>query len=380
MNTNRIYAFALAAFLLLVGCKEKPASEAPATPPTDGTAIAQTEETTLAMTDTALQMDGMSLSLGELLSILDQLQLLPVQNEMVGAIVPKKNGLTESQQKAARAALYRLVRQQLLLREARSENLTVTEYDRQAFAKRWKEQNPDSDFREYLDSLPTTPTSPLAIARDDMFLLYKWGEQQLAEVTVPEEAVRQALNQMKQIEQTFGQQAENERRDFAALADNVDLYTDTGFAKLARERSEGAEAGRGGTIDTPMTRAEIAAANFDQPFTTPVGETSALIETPTSLRFIRVLEEVPAAMPGEPARLRIAQILYAKKELDNLPTEEQIRTDLKYQAQEKYIGEKLPMLGQKFHFSSPLFPDLLDMEKLKAAPVREPPAETDNDK
>ncbi len=391
---NRICTFSLTALLLLAGCKkDKPASmdtaptpksltstEAAANEATSPETATHTGFVALAPTDTALQMDGLRLSLGELLAILDKLHALPAQNEMISAIVPKMNGLTENQQKAARAVLYRLVRQQLLLREARSENLSVTEYDRQAFAKRWEEQNPEGNFQQYLDSLPMTASTPLSLTRDDIFLLYKWGEKQLSEIDVPEEDVQRALNQMKQIEQAFGKQAEDERNAFAALADNADLYTDAGFAKLAREHSEGSEAERGGVIDRPMTRAEIAAANFDQPFTVPTGETSALIETPTSLRFIRVLEELPATMPGEPARLRIAQILYAKKELDNLPTEEQIRVDLKYQTQEKFIGEKLERLGEKFHFNCPLFPDLLDIEKLNAAPVRESPSETDDDK
>ena len=380
MKTSRIYAIGLAALLLLAGCKkDKPAAESSpkAAPTTEEEANSagkpantRTGIVPLAPTDTALEMDGLALSQGEVLAILDKLHMLPPQNEMISAIVPKVNGLTESQQKAARVGLYRLVRQQLLLREARSENLTITEYDRQAFAKHWEEQNPGRNFRQYLDSLPVTATTALSLARDDIFLLYKWGEKQLAEIDVTDEDVQRALNQIKQVEKAFGRQAEDERQAFAALADNADLYTDAGFAKLAREHSEGSEAGKGGVIDTPMTRAEIAAANFDQPFTVPVGETSALIETPTSLRFIRVLEEIEATMPGEPARLRIAQILYAKKELDNLPTEDQVRIDLKYQAQEKFVGEKLEGFGEKFHFSCPLFPDLLDLKKLKdAAPA-----------
>ena len=382
MKISGLCVFGLATLLLLNGCDKDKAAPEPAAPEASAAAAAdgaskpatRHEVVTLAPTDTALQMDGLSLTLGELLAVLDKLHALPAQNEMVGAIVPKVNGLTEPQQRAARLALYRLVRQQLLLRQARSENLSVTEYDRQGFAKRWEEQNPGRSFRQYLDTLPVTAATPLSITREDSFLLYKWGERQLAEINVSEEDVQQAFNQIKQVEMAFGRQAEDERQAFAALADNADLYTDAGFAKLARENSEGSEAGKGGLIDTPMTRAEIAAANFDQPFTVPVGETSALIETPTSLRFIRVLEEVPSTMPGEPARLRIAQILYAKKELDNLPTEAQVRLDLKYQAQEKFIGEKLEALGEKFHFSCPLFPDLLDMDKLKeAAPLPEKP-------
>ena len=373
------FALGLAAILLLAACSKEQAEpaavEAAVVPAATARPSTRTGMVPLAPTDTALQMDGLTLSFGELLAILDKMHVLPAQNEMVGAVVPKLNGLTEVQQKAVRVALYRLVRQQLLLREARSENLAVTEYDRQAFAKHWEEQNPGRNFRQYLDGLPVTAATPLSPSRDDIFLLYKWGNLQLAEITVPEEVVQQGLRQVKQVEKTFGQQAEKERAAFAALADQFDLYTDAGFAKLAREHSEGGEASRGGVIDTPMTRAEIAAANFDQPFTTPVGETSALIDTPTSLRFIRVLEELPATMPGEPARLRIAQILYAKKELDNLPTEEQIRTDLKYQAQEKFIGEKLAGFGEKYHFSCPLFPDLLNMEKLKeSAPAADPEA------
>lgn len=39
-----------------------------------------------------------------------------------------------------------------------------------------------------------------------------------------------------------------------------------------------------------------------------------------------------------------------------------------------FIGERLPSLGEKFHFRCPLFPDLLNMERLKAAAQEETPA------
>ena len=210
-------------------------------------------------------------------------------------------------------------------------------------------------------------TVPLALTREDLVLLYKWGERQLAEVSIAEEAVQEGMQQVNAIRQAYEQQVVQEHEAFAALADNADLYTDAGFFRLAREYSEGSEASSGGVIETPMTRAEIAAANAEQPFTTPVGETSTLIDTPAALRFIRVLEELPSAEDGAPARLRIAQILYVKKELGNLPDEEQIRTSLKYQAQEKYIGDMLETLAVRYHFSCPIFPDLLDMDRFQEA-------------
>ena len=276
------------------------------------------------------------------------------------------NGLTSIQQQVVRRVLYALVRQQLLLRAARSAGTTYTEADRQRFAELWREQNPDGDFSEYLSQLPVKATTPLTLSRDDQMVLYTWAERQVRDLVVPEELVQNALSQVQQIEHAFGMQVEADRKEFEELADNADLYTDEGFAKLAAEYSDGAEADNGGVLGELLTRSEIAAANFDQPFTTPVGETSALIETPTSLRYIRVLEEIPGTMPGEPSKLKVAQILYGKRALDNMPTEEQVRLNLLYTLQNNYFNELLRgKLVEQFHFRCPMIPDLLNAEKLK---------------
>ena len=316
--------------------------------------------------DVALEFDDVRLTRDELLILLQQLNAIPRQNETITAIMARVNGLTAVQQQSVRRVLYALVRQQLLLRAAREAGTTYTEADRQRFAELWRSQNPDGDFSEYLSRLPLKATTPLTLSRDDQMVLYTWSERQVRDLAVPEELVQQALSQVQQIEHAFGQQVEEDRKEFEELADNADLYTDEGFAKLAAEYSDGAEADNGGVLGELLTRSEIAAANFDQPFTTPVGETSALIETPTSLRYIRVLEEIPGTMPGEPPKLKVAQILYGKRALDNMPTEELIRQNLLYTLQNNYFNELLRgKLVEQFHFRCPMIPDLLDAEKLK---------------
>ena len=316
--------------------------------------------------DVALEFDDVKLTRDELLVLLRQMNAIPDQNEAVASISARVNGLTGVQQRGVRQMLFALVRQQLLLREAKRAGTVVKEDDRQRFAELWRSQNPGGDFAEYLSRLPVKATSPLTFSRDDQMILYTWSEGQVKGLTVPEELVQKALGQVKQIEIAFGQQMASEREIFEELANNAELYTDEGFAKLAIQYSEGAEADRGGVLGELLTRSEIAAANFDQPFTTPVGETSALIEIPTSLRYIRVLEEVPGSMPGEPPKLKVAQILYGKRVLDNLPSEEQVRTNLLYTLQNNYFNELVRgKLAQQFHFRCPMIPDLLDASRLQ---------------
>ncbi|MBR4517777.1 MAG: peptidylprolyl isomerase [Victivallales bacterium] len=316
--------------------------------------------------DVALEFDDVRLTRDELLILLQQLNAIPSQNETLAAVSARVNGLTSVQQQAVRRVLYALVRQQLLLRAARASGTVFTEADRQRFAELWRSQNPDGDFAEYLSQLPLKATTPLTISRDDQMVLYAWSECQVRDLAVPEELVQQALSQIRQIEQAFGQQVETDRKEFEELADNADLYTDEGFAKLAAEYSDGVEADNGGVLGELLTRSEIAAANFDQPFTTPVGETSSLIETPTSLRYIRVLEEIPGTMPGEPPKLKVAQILYGKRALDDLPSEALIRQNLLYTLQNNYFNELVRgKLAEQFHFRCPLLPDLLDEKKLE---------------
>ncbi|MBR4125330.1 MAG: peptidylprolyl isomerase, partial [Victivallales bacterium] len=231
--------------------------------------------------DVALEFDDIKLTRDELLILLQQLNAIPSQNEAIAAVSARVNGLTSVQQQAVRRVLYALVRQQLLLRAARDAGTTYTEADRQRFAELWREQNPDGDFSEYLSQLPVKATTPLTLSRDDQMVLYTWAKRQVEGLVVPEELIQNALSQVQQVEQAFGMQVEADRKEFEELADNADLYTDEGFAKLAADYSDGAEADNGGVLGELLTRSEIAAANFDQPFTTPVGETSALIETPT---------------------------------------------------------------------------------------------------
>ncbi|MBP5638646.1 MAG: hypothetical protein J6X55_04155 [Victivallales bacterium] len=316
----------------------------------------------LGGSEVALSMDGLVLTRDELLASLRQLNAIPSQDERIVEISVKTNGLTPAQQRSVRLALYHLVRQQLLLRAAKYDDTFVTEEDRQDFARRWRMQHPGMELPDGGDI-----QSPLKVSRNDKYLIYKWLEEGIDKVEVPEEYVERAKAQLKQLHDIFGKQADQERQAFMDLANNEDLYTDEGFARLAREHSDGVEAERGGLSAEPYTRSQIEAANFDQPFHTGVGETSPLIETPTSLRYIRVLEALPTTMPGEPTKYRIAQILYSKRAMDELPDEEAIRKDLKYQLQEQYIARLLIPIARKFHFECPMIPDLLNPYKKKEA-------------
>ena len=315
--------------------------------------------------DIALELDGVQMTRDSLLFHLRQLHAIPEDSlnleelKQVGQLV---NGLNPQQQRAVCQAIYHLVRQQLLVHAAKDAGITVTDEDRRVFAQNWAENHPGEDVTEMLGKLKETADTPLSLTRNDVFLIYKWTEQKLAPIVPSDRQVQEVLARFRQISDTFGQQSAAEQREFAKLASRPEIHSDEGFAELAREYSDGMEADQGGLFPELMTRSEIAAANFDQPFTTPVGETSPMIETPTSLRYIRVLKEFPAAMPGEPPKLQVAQILYSKRVLDNLPTEEQIRTDLKYQLQQQYIHSILVNeLAPKFHFRCPLIPNLLEL-------------------
>ena len=105
---------------------------------------------------------------------------------------------------------------------------------------------------------------------------------------------------------------------------------------------------------------EIAECNFDQPFTTELGETSPMIETPTSLRYVRVLEVIPPEQSGGDEQLKVAQILFTKRELDGIPTEAEMEQKLKYNYQDSYLAQKLNELLDKYEFTCPLFPNIRD--------------------
>lgn len=355
----------LAVASLCPGCSKKPAD----TDDGQGAATVPVELSSAGMAkrssgDLAFRYRDLRVSWGELESFLKDKGVIyrPAPIAQPNAPQPdevKTNGLTTKEQKAAFFYLRGIIQQQALLAMAREAGTTVTEEDKLYFAKRWEEDNPGSKFEAYLSRFKAKPESRLDLSQDDMFLLLKFMDENLKNIKVPENELNDELSRVKLMRNALEDELAKSRKEFEQIPSMDGFQTDEGFKRLARELSDGIESDRGGVIDEPMTRQEIAECNDGQPFLCNVGESSGLIETETSLRYIRVLKEIPGVRAGEPEKLEIAQILYAKREIEGLPSEEKIKKDLQNKHYNLWAIKAMSNSLYSNDFECPIFPNIL---------------------
>lgn len=355
----------LAVASLCPGCSKKPADADDG----QGTATAPVELSSAGMAkrssgDLAFRYRDLRVSWGELESFLKDKGVIYRPAPIAQPNAPqsdevKTNGLTTREQKAAFFYLRGIIQQQALLAMAREAGITVTEEDKLYFAKRWEEDNPGSKFDAYLSRFKAKPESRLDLSQDDMFLLLKFMDENLKNIKVPENELNDELSRVKLMRNALEDELAKSRKEFEQIPSMDGFQTDEGFKRLARELSDGIESDMGGVIDEPMTRQEIAECNDGQPFLCNVGESSGLIETETSLRYIRVLKEIPGVRAGEPEKLEIAQILYAKREIEGLPSEEKIKKDLQNKHYNLWAIKAMSNSLYSNDFECPIFPNIL---------------------
>ena len=274
----------------------------------------------------------------------------------------QRNGdaLSTREQKALQKLLQGAIQRKVLLQEARKAGMVPTAEDRHRLALRWSATNPGQTLDDYLARFPESPENPLQISRKDALLLLKYLEAKLAEVEIPEKLWQDTLQQRRKLQEVFDQEMAKKLEEFKAIAEMDGFHTDEGFCLLARNFSEGTESAQGGVFSTPMTRQEIEDCNWGQPFTLKKGESSALIETPTSYRYIRVLEEYPPQQAGGEETLKVAQILLPKRQLEGIPTEEQLQQRLRKSLQAQWTLAHIAPTLRSQEFDCPLFPLILE--------------------
>ena len=355
----------LAVASLCPGCSKKPADKSDgqeaATVPVELSSAGMAKRSS---GDLAFRYRDLRVSWGELEGFLKDKGVIyrpaPIaQPNSPRADEVKTNGLTTREQKAAFIYLRGIIQQQALLSMAREAGTTVTEEDKLYFAKNWEEDNPGARFDAYLSRFKAKPESRLDLSQDDMFLLLKFMDANLKNIKVPENELNDELSRVKLMRNALEDELAKSRREFEQIPSMDGFQTDEGFKRLARELSDGIESDNGGVIDELMTRQEIAECNDGQPFLCNVGESSDLIETETSLRYIRVLKEIPGVRAGEPERLEIAQILYAKREIEGLPSEEKIKKDLQNKHYNLWAIKAMSKSLYSNDFECPLFPNIL---------------------
>ena len=264
----------------------------------------------------------------------------------------------EDMQKALRNHLVQLASRGLFLQEAKAMKLVVTEEDRKNYeaelASLLKARGQSKT--EYMRSFSPVTSTLSRLTFDDTLLLIKLDKTQFANLELTDKEKEVAKYYLTSLNANIEKQNDARRDQVEALRKEPEITTAEGFAKLAKAYSEGVEGDNGGELNYDFTRQELA-DNLDlEKFEWKVGETTPLLETDSCYRIIRVLRDVPPAKEGEPPRLRIAQILFAKLATEPT-TDEYIR--MKYLPNKKraVLSDYAAKLSRKYPVSSVFFPN-----------------------
>ncbi len=355
----------------LASCKQEPApkaasfasEEAQEAPVSASDTLSAEGMASLRVDELALRLPEGDFTWGQIQEFLADTTAIyqDAQKKGAGASAELTNGLDSRQQQQSRRAIRQLIRQRILLGEARKAGTIPGQDAFKTLSLRWEKQsNARISFEDFLKKFPLVAKSSLQMNRQDMLLLTSYLQQVLDQVEIPADMLEKNLVHLKELRKNLEEEEAQKLEDFKLIAQMDGFQSDEGFQLLARNFSEGTEADQGGVFETPMTRQEIQDCNWGQPFACQKGETSGLIETPTSYRYIRVLEVYPAARAGEAETLKVAQILLAKRELEGLPTEAEIKEKMQYHFQEEWAMKKIADILRSSNFACPLFPNILE--------------------
>lgn len=129
-----------------------------------------------------------------------------------------------------------------------------------------------------------------------------------------------AKARFEQLTVKVGKRSRQEAWNLLAAMGN-DVLEGRSFADVARERSEGPTAATGGAFDWTTQGSLVSKVVDEAIFTLPVGELSAILEEPSALHIVRVVERVDAGrVPFIDAQTGIREQLAEerrKRELDD---------------------------------------------------------------
>lgn len=260
--------------------------------------------------------------------------------------------------KALRAQLIQLASRGLFLQEAKALGLTVTEENRKDYEHELEQilKLRKQDKEEYMRRFDVPVSRLSRMSFDDTLLVIKLDKEKFKdlELTEQEKAIcRQYLNT---INNNVKKQNEQRHQALAKLAEDPEVKTDEGFAKNAKEVSEGTESARGGELDYDFDRDELAKALELPSFDWKVGETTPLLESSSSYRIMRVLRELPVEKEGDKPKIRVAQILIGK--LATQPTDDEtLRVKFLPNKKKNMLAAYAQELSKKYPVTSVFFPD-----------------------
>jgi len=301
--------------------------------------------------DVVLRVGDMQSTWGEL-----QPQVIPMLKPQGAEVGGDGDELSQKLQ----AMLQRIALRGLYLLETRAQGVTVSAEEKERSERELEASlsgNPDGITRDsFIEQFASGSSTLLKLNYDDALKIVKLGNEMLAKITVSEQEVTRGMAMAAGLREPLKQQNAMRRQAILELMKDASIHTDEGFAKLAREYSEGVEARRGGELNFNFRRKELAEVNAVERFDLQPGQTSGLYETDTAFRIMRVLKSIPAEKPEDGERLRMAQILFKKIPVSAEIDREDIKAKIlleKQNAARDLFGRKLQ---EKYPIECVLFP------------------------
>ncbi len=260
-------------------------------------------------------------------------------------------------QKALRTHLIQLATRGLFLQEAKALKLVVTDEDRKNYEAELTAllKARDQDKAQYMQSFSPVVSTLSRLTFDDTLLLIKLDKFKFPSFELTDKEKQVARYYITSLNANIEKQNNIRREQVKALRQEPEITTAEGFAKCAKEYSEGVEGDKGGELDYDFTRQELA-DNLDlKSFDWKVGETTPMLESDSCYRIVRVLRDVPPAKEGAPARIRVAQIIFAKLATEPT-TDEYIRRKYLPNKKKAALADYAQELSRKYLVSSILFP------------------------
>ena len=260
--------------------------------------------------------------------------------------------------KNLRAYLVQLASRGLFLQEAKALGLTVTEENKKDYEHeleqilKLRKQNKEEYMRRF--DVPVSRLSRLSF--EDTLLVIKLDKEKFKDLALTEQEKAVCRQYLNTINNNVNKQNEQRRQNLAKLADDPEMKTDDGFAKNAKEVSEGTESARGGELDYDFERDELAKALELPAFEWKIGETTPMLESSSCYRIMRVLREVPAEKEGGKPKIRVAQILIGK--LATQPTDDEtLRVKFLPNKKKNMLAAYAQELSKKYPVTTVFFPN-----------------------
>lgn len=359
----------LASTMMFAGCKKASETKQSATdkvPPAPAAAA-----TVPAATTPAAPKDP-----NEVVASVNDAKYVRKDMEAVVDALLKAQKIPAEQQQEARKyfeqrAVYSFVMKNLILAEAKKQNVTTTEEDRKAqlakLTDALKAQNktPEAYFKES----PLGETVARAEFEEGLVIDKLLQKNVLDAITVDAAEVTKVIEEAnkKNAEITAKNKSldsgkDEKRAKIVELKKKLSEGAD--FAELAKANSDCPSSQKGGDLGE-FTRGQMVKPFEDAAFSQEIGKVGDIVETPFGFHLIKVTAKSPALeakgdQPAKPETVTASHILIKTEQVQQpqpVPTEDQVKTHLKRQKSQEAVQKYLETLKAASKIQT-IFPDM----------------------